>query len=513
MRPSIRKSIASKLLIVVLVLYATVTLCVTSAHVLMEYHYHKNNIKNGLTHIQQAFEGGLSDSLWKMDQEALSAAVKGSLKIPSVIGIKVTNAEEKLVAVGGIFDKKTTLEDQKITVNILGFEPEAISFKPHKYKWELFSHSFTLHHNGTNDDFLLGQATLYSSAASIFTNMKLQLLLLILNVLFTVITFGVSLIWAVRHYLGTPLGKLANAAKNVNLDNLSSFSAGIKPPKGSELQLLEESFTTMIHDLSQSVEERKATEEELEEALIESEDLRHQAEEANKLKTAFLASLGHEIRTPMNGILGFANLLQDEDLTGEEQEEYIHTIKKSGKRMINIINDLIDISKIESGQIYLSKEKTSANSLLLDLYNFFKAQAAAKNLDFSFSRSLPEDESFLEIDKLKIYQVLTNLLSNALKFTEKGKICFGYTKKENALEFYVKDTGIGIEPTLHNIIFERFRQIETDYAKEHEGSGLGLAISQAFVKAHNGEIKLESELGKGSYFYFSLPYQKPSKNS
>lgn len=505
MNTPFNKSIAVKLLLIVLGLYGIVTLTVTTGHFFLEYRQHKDKISDNLNQIQQAFEGGFTDSIWKMDQEALEAAVRGIIKIPSIEGIKILNTENKFLATCGIFKDNNQIKFSDPTINVLG-ETDPF-FYDKKYPWDLFEHSFSLEKKDSKGNFFLGRATIYSSSAIIYDYMKLQLILLTLNMVFTLTFFAIVLSWAVKRYLGKPLGTLAKATKNVNLDNLASFSVAVKAPEGSELKILEDSFTEMIQNLSQSVEERKATEEELEEALIESEDLRYKAEEANRLKTAFLASLGHEIRTPMNGILGFANLLQDDDITGDEQAQYIKTIQKSGKRMLHILNDLIDISKIESEQIHLAKEKTSVNNLLTDLYVFFRSQAAAKNIDFSYSKSLPDEESFIEIDKVKIYQVLSNLLSNALKFTEHGKICFGYTKKENILEFYVKDTGIGIAPDLHSVIFERFRQIETDYSQKHEGAGLGLAISQAFIKKHNGEIRLESEPHQGSTFYFTLPYK------
>lgn len=245
-------------------------------------------------------------------------------------------------------------------------------------------------------------------------------------------------------------------------------------------------------------------------ALIKAKE---KAEEADKLKTAFLASLSHEIRTPMNGILGFSELLKDGSMSKAEQKEYISIIERSGKRMLSIINDLIDISKIESGHLTLDKIPTSINKLLDEVYTFFKPQSEQMGLKFTCFKSLAESDSIIDIDKGKIIQVLTNLINNAFKFTNKGEISFGYDLNQGKLEFHVKDTGIGIASDMQALVFERFRQANLEISKKHEGSGLGLSISKAFVEKHGGKMWLDSTEGEGSTFYFSLPYEPSAEKS
>lgn len=241
-----------------------------------------------------------------------------------------------------------------------------------------------------------------------------------------------------------------------------------------------------------------------EEALIKAKE---KAEESDRLKTAFLAGISHEIRTPMNGILGFANLLQDKGISSDERIEYVSIIEKSGKRMLAIINDLIDISKIESGKMDLYIKETNINTLLEDLFSFFKPEALNKGLKFVCNTGLTKQESLVDVDKERIDQVVVNLLSNALKFTDKGEVVFGYEKKKDELVFYVKDTGIGIDKADHKVIFDRFRQSSSINSKRYGGSGLGLSISKAFVEMHGGRIWVESSLGEGAAFYFTLPYK------
>ena len=233
--------------------------------------------------------------------------------------------------------------------------------------------------------------------------------------------------------------------------------------------------------------------------------LKEKAEESNRLKSAFLANMSHEIRTPMNGILGFTDLLQDKDISDIKQKTYLKVIEKSGKRMLNLINDLISISKIESGTVNTSKEELNINEQLEYEFNFFKPEAEAKGIQLSFNTPLSSKESIIKIDKDKFVSILTNLIKNAIKYTERGTIEFGYTKTKDTLEFYVKDTGIGIPIDKQDVIFERFIQADIDDKMARQGIGLGLSISKAYIKLLGGKLWLNSTEHKGSTFYFSIP--------
>lgn len=263
-------------------------------------------------------------------------------------------------------------------------------------------------------------------------------------------------------------------------------------------------FTTFT-----DITELKQTEQELKKA-------KEKAEESDRLKSTFMANMSHEIRTPMNGILGFADLLKTPDLSGESQKMYIDAINSSGKRMLDIINDLVDISKIEAGQIEIRKESTDIPDVLHELILFFMPEARKKNIDLQLKIELPKEDSVIETDRTKIAQVLTNLLKNALKFTGRnGSVELGCTIKDKLnLLFYVKDNGRGIRKEIQGKIFERFRQ--GDNPDEHEGVGLGLAISRAFIELLGGKLDLVSQPGKGSVFSFTLPRMSavsPAKGS
>lgn len=261
-------------------------------------------------------------------------------------------------------------------------------------------------------------------------------------------------------------------------------------------------ITGAVHITSDITERRK-----MENELIKAKE---KAEESDRLKSAFLANMSHEIRTPMNGILGFADLLKEPDLDGEKQKMYIEIIEKSGNRMLNIINDIISISKIEAGIMDVIISETNINEQLEFIYTFFKPEADAKGIGLKFDCELPYENAVVSSDREKIFAVLTNLVKNAIKFTFQGEISFGYklTNNNKEIEFYVKDTGIGIPEDRLDAVFERFVQADITDKDAYQGAGLGLSISKAYVEMLGGKIWAESKVGKGSQFYFTLPYKK-----
>ena len=269
-----------------------------------------------------------------------------------------------------------------------------------------------------------------------------------------------------------------------------------------EYQSLNEEYLTQNEELVESLERIQNINKELKKA-------KEKAEESDRLKTAFLANMSHEIRTPMNGILGFASLLKEPKLTGIQQHRYVDVIQQSGQRMLNIINDLIDIAKIEAGQVELKMEKVNIDMLLNSQYNFFKPEAKKRGLLFSCQKDVSISECFINTDETKLSQILSNLIKNAIKFTDCGGIEFGYVKDGENLQFFVKDTGIGIKPKMIDKIFERFCQDDVPNSRTHEGAGLGLSITKAYVEMLGGKIWVESEVNTGSVFYFSIPFNLP----
>jgi PAS domain S-box-containing protein len=238
---------------------------------------------------------------------------------------------------------------------------------------------------------------------------------------------------------------------------------------------------------------------------------KERAEESDRLKSAFLTNMSHEIRTPMNGILVFAELLKEPNLSSDDQQDFIQTIQISGERMLDTINSIVDISKIESGLMKVDIKETNINEKIEFAYKFFKPEVDIKGLQFLFKNGLPTKEAIIKTDSEKVYGMLINLIKNAIKFTNAGSIEFGYEKRGKYLEFFVKDSGIGIPENQKEMIFERFRQVSESFNRGYEGSGLGLSIAKSYVEMLGGKIWVESEEGKGSIFYFTIPYNPVSE--
>jgi len=247
--------------------------------------------------------------------------------------------------------------------------------------------------------------------------------------------------------------------------------------------------------------------------VLERKKAQEKAEEADRLKTAFLANMSHEIRTPLNAIIGFSELLKDNGLEEEDKNLYIKHITASGKSLLNLINDIIDISKIEAGQLTISKEECKVNSILYELYATFLTELKRQdksNVELKIDLAFKPDEFICKTDPFRLQQVLTNLLSNASKFTEEGFIEFGYRPESNdKLLFFVKDTGTGIPKDKQKIVFERFRQVADKNSAKRKGTGLGLAISKKLINLLDGDIWVDSIKGEGSTFYFTIPLDTP----
>lgn len=261
-------------------------------------------------------------------------------------------------------------------------------------------------------------------------------------------------------------------------------------------------------DTTESKQYKKALIKKNEEILIQNEELskaKEKAEESERLKSAFLANMSHEIRTPMNSILGFSDLLMNENLSIDKKEKYHQIVNASGKRLMNLISDIIDISKIDAKQLTLEKRLFNLNTLIETLHGQFLIVASQKNIKLVNSKGLSDSESFINSDETRLSQIISNLLENALKFTKDGTIEFGYELVKNNLHFYVKDTGIGINKKDHQLIFDRFKQSDNGVLTVKAGSGLGLSISKGIVEMLGGQIWVESELNKGATFYFTIP--------
>jgi signal transduction histidine kinase len=252
--------------------------------------------------------------------------------------------------------------------------------------------------------------------------------------------------------------------------------------------------------LIEEIEKHKQTEEEL---IIAKE----KAEEADRIKTAFVANFSHEIRTPLNAILGFSELISQEDITNEKRQLFIENIKNGGETLSKLIDDIIDISIIEAGKFKIEFTEFNLIEIFNDMEIYFNEHIKASNMQVKLVVDISENSRNLIIksDKIRIKQVLTNLIGNALKFTEEGSVTFGYRVLfDSYVEIFVKDTGIGITNEDQKVIFNRFQKVHSDSQRLFRGTGLGLSITKNIIELLDGEISVNSEPGKGSEFIIKL---------
>jgi signal transduction histidine kinase/CheY-like chemotaxis protein len=240
--------------------------------------------------------------------------------------------------------------------------------------------------------------------------------------------------------------------------------------------------------------------------LVKLRKAEQKAIDSDRLKTTFLQNISHEIRTPMNSIVGFSELLKDKNISDIEKAEYLELIGKSSEQLLNIVNEVLDISLIETGNTSVAKKRVNLNHLIDEIYLLYEP-LIKNDISLSSVKGLSDPLSLIVTDAYKVRQTLNNLINNAIKFTDYGQIKFGYNLVDNELEFFVEDTGIGINPDFHHEIFDRFHKVGPENIKIYEGVGLGLAICKGNIDLLKGRIWLESEAGKGSKFFFTIPYE------
>jgi PAS domain S-box-containing protein len=275
------------------------------------------------------------------------------------------------------------------------------------------------------------------------------------------------------------------------------------PIEMNSKRLNEEFYLAIIRDLT----DRKKTEQALIEKNKELLAAKEKAEESDQLKSEFLANMSHEIRTPMNGILGFARMLSDEDMDEDKRKLYINIIENSSNQLMRIIDDILEISILETKQVKVVDSLVNLNKLLLELFTIYERQAKQNKTPLYLKNGLDEDQCNVWIDEIKLRKVLCNLIDNALRYTKEGYVEIGYELKGQWLEFFVADTGIGIDASKHQIIFERFSQEEKSLAREFGGLGLGLSIAKENTELLGGQIRVQSAKGQGAMFLFSIPFK------
>ena len=464
--------------------YVFISTIFTSYHIFTEYTSAKEFVLKEMLTIEKAFYNGLSNSIWHLDEEQISANTLAIKSIQGIIGVSIlTNNDEVLSQMG-----KLSLLDKQYTT-FLYKENKDISFED-----KLIKHSFDIKHEEFSPGESLGTVSIYTSENAIYSLVKDSLISIVIYNTMIIIVLWLLLNYFANKLLTQPLNQIIQATKNLNIKKYEEISLDVQTIQKSELDTLVSTFNIMSQRISESFTKLKEQKKEL--------------LEANQYQNDFLANVSHELKTPLNSINVISSVMSknsDKNLN-DTQINNMHIINKSGKDLLDMINDILDMSKLDAGKLQLNLEVFNIHELLIDLCERINPLAKEKNITLIQKSTLKDNQ--VTSDKKIITHVIQNLLSNAIKFTNTGGIELNLSEKNQFIIINVIDTGIGIPKNKIKKIFDRFKQVDGSTNRKFGGTGLGLAISKDFSLFLNGKLTVKSELSKGSNFQFSFP-KKP----
>lgn len=459
-------SIRNQLVVAVTIISVILALTSTSYQFHQQLQLDVMYIKDELERIKTSQLSSISTSVWVEDRVLLDSQVSGLLSLPTVDYVDIVDGSETIV------EKGQKLSRDAVTQNWI-------------LEYEVGSKSYPL-----------GMLTIQSDLTSIYAELWSQFLHILLAECLRIILLLTGIIMFAWYGFIKPLGIME---KVVSGSKEGHYPKRISLPR----RWFQDEISRLADKFNESIESNEAHYRQLEKA-------KNDAETANRRKSEFLANMSHEIRTPMNGIIGISSIMEDLGLN-EIQMKYLRMIQQSSEEMLVIINDILDISKIESGRIELENIPFDFHQLIKGIQEVYEAQASNQGLQFviDFSPNIPKT---LVGDPVYLKQILNNLLSNAVKFTHQGMIRLNVKYQSSVLKIDVTDTGIGIDKENLTLIFDKFSQADGSTTRQYGGSGLGLAITKNLVELMGGEIEVSSQIGLGSRFSLVIPYHSQYKS-
>lgn len=497
-----KRSLSTQLMRWVFGCYCFIAIAVTLFQMVKEYRHTQSEVVKELSRYQEIFGHVLARSIWDLDRERIGENLQALFSVPIVVGIKVIReGDEDVFMAKGVIS-----ENDKISFK---YQPKGVNIEP---VTKLLSYDFPLFYVFSGKEIKLANVTLYSDSNVVLSRVELGYLFLVVNAVIKSLALFIIFYFFAKYIVLTPLSSLRHRIHSINFDNLDEYDKDYEYSKvPNEIDELNSSFNLLVKELSSSKHEVLLIKKGLEdEVLSRTAEL----QTALDVKTRFLATMSHEIRTPMNGIIGTLDLM-DKTTDLKKHKYYNRLAKESALTLLSLVNDILDFSKIESGRMELELRPFDIHYLVRSIYENYKLQIKDKNIDLELEEYNLTNK-WLIGDSIRLKQVISNLLNNAIKFTIEGKVTFQVILEEIQSHYElivsIKDTGIGIDQDAIDNLFRDFTQADTSTTRRFGGTGLGLAIVKQLVEMMGGRIQVNSQIGEGSHFCVSIPFQESKEH-